>query len=543
MSKALISALNAKGCFWIMVFFCFLGLSQFYSCASIRAPSGGPKDTIAPFVLGSIPRNYTRNFRGESITILFDEFIKLVDQQSAIQISPELEKPPLIKVVKKSILIDFKSPLEKNRTYTINFGNAIVDYNEGNILKNYRFVLSTGKFLDSLKITGQVSDPLDTSVKKNVLVIIHPIGNDSAILKKKPFLFTTTDEKGFFSLENLPAGNYNLYALQESNKNKIYDSKDESIAFFDHPIHLTKDTGGIQLRLFKEKDTTVKVLKKTIREGRASLYFNQPPDSLTIVPIQQKNGSGYILDRKENKDSVYIWMKNPQEDSLLLNIQYKQNKSVQVHLSNFNKPKKFRPFTTEDNIKQNLISPDQLIILTFSRPILKNPLDMITILEDSLKTHPDSLHVLDSSYRRYQVFYPWLLKKQYKIQIKEAAITDLFGGKNQEYDHAVIFGEERNYGTINLKLDVPHKATYVVQLLDDKFKMIQSRTIYESSTLNYKYILPGKYRIRVIYDKNKNGIYDTGNLLHKIQPEKIINSKEITIRPNFEINPSFPLSD
>ena len=530
---------------WAKIILVLFPLSIYFlslwSCASIRSPSGGPKDTIPPFVLGSIPKNYTRNFKGQNITILFDEFIKIKDASTSIQISPEMEKPPIIKVVKKSIQINFQSPLEKNRTYTINFGNSILDYNEGNILKNYRYVLSTGPFLDSLKISGTVSDPLDTSAKKDIYVILHPAGNDSAIIKKKPFLYTTTDEKGNFILENLPSGPYNIYALLESNKNKKYDSKSESIAFIDHPIQLHKDTANIKLNLFKESDTSVQTLKKTLRDGLFKIFFNLSPDSLEIEPIKHPNESEYILEKHGNGDTAYVWIPDPKQDSLSIKVYYRKKKPLLVSQQNFNKPKKIAAFSTEDNIEQNYITPDKPLEITFSRPVRNLNPENITIIEDSLNSNLDSVVAKDKSYRHYYLFYSWQPKRKYRLELKPGKINDIYQATNQGYQHNFQLGQERNYGTINLKLIVPSEGNYLVELLDEKFKVLKINTITNSTTINYRYVNPGKYRIRVIYDRNKNGHYDTGILMKKIQPEKIITSKELIIRANFELNPSFPL--
>lgn len=507
----------------------------------MRAPSGGPKDTIPPFVLGSIPRNYTKNFHGQNITILFDEFIKIKDPGTSIQISPELEKPPTIKVVQKSIQINFKTELEKNRTYTVNFGNSIIDYNEGNILKNFRYVLSTGPHLDSIKISGTVKDPLDTSTKKDIYVLIHPYGNDSDIIKKKPFLFTTTDDKGNFSLENLPVGNYNIYALQETNKNKKYDNRSERIAFLNKPIILKKDTGNIKLNLFKESDTSVQTLKKYLKDGLLRIYFNVTPDSLTIAPLDKENEKNYIVEYHGKNDTVYIWTPDLNQDSVRIIVKYGKHKPSIISQQNYIKSKKIPLLTSEDNIQGNLIAPNQILTLTFSRPVRDINADAIHIIEDSLTNNIDSIVKLDLSFRRYKIYYPWQAGKKYKLTISSGKLKDIYGSTNQGYEHAFTLGNERNYGLINLKLTIPQPGDYIVQLINEKLSPIETDYISKNTIITYKNLIPGKYRIRVVYDINRNGHYDTGNLLAKIQPESVILSKEIIIRANFEINPIFIL--
>src|SRR5690606_20809789 len=84
----------------------------------------------------------------------FDELIKLNNETNEISITPELERFPNLKIKKQVLDISFQDTLEKNTTYTINFGKAVGDVNENNLLKNYTYVFSTGNMIDSLSISG-----------------------------------------------------------------------------------------------------------------------------------------------------------------------------------------------------------------------------------------------------------------------------------------------------------------------------------------------------------------------------------------------------
>lgn len=155
------------------------------ACASLQQPQGGPKDTDAPKVLQEVPKNLSRNFNGNKIEITFDEFFKLSNEYTEITISPETETLPNFKIKQKTLEINFKDSLEKNTTYSINFGKAIQDVNESNILKNYSFVFSTGPKLDSLSIGGQVINTIDNKPVLDATVLLYPINKDSLFGKKK----------------------------------------------------------------------------------------------------------------------------------------------------------------------------------------------------------------------------------------------------------------------------------------------------------------------------------------------------------------------
>ncbi len=532
---------NKELAFGLLLISLLLSFFQYFSCAVVKAPTGGPKDTLPPYFLGSIPKNYTKNFVGNTITLLFDEFIKIKDKNTSVLVSPEPEKQPDIKVIQKSIQIKFKEPLNKNRTYTLNFGNSIIDYNEGNILNNFRYVFSTGPVLDSLKISGTVSDPLDTAAKKDVYVILHPIGNDSAIIKKKPFEFTTTDKYGAFTLENIKPGDYNIYALEETNKNKKYDQKSEKIAFLKKPIHLTKDTNNIQLSLFLENDTLFKALKKNLRNGLLRTFYSQPSDSVSLTLFPIIKNKPYIVEKHGKGDTIYIWLPDPNQDSVVVTAHYKNYKPLKFTQKNFNKPKKLQPFGSSDNIKDNFLSPAQTLEITFSRPVINLPNDKIIVQEDSSLSAPDSIAPSDSSYRKYKIYYPWTLNKKYHLKIKAGALSDIYTLKNLEYDHEFSLADAKRYGTINLHVTTSNLGSYIIYFMDENFTILRKDFIKNSATITYSYIDPGKYRFRIIYDENNNKLFDTGNLLQKIYPERVVNSKIITLRANFELNPIFPL--
>ena len=233
------------------IFLAFPGLVFLYSlflisCASVQSPTGGPRDTIQPVIVKEIPKNLTRNFTGSEIEIEFDEFVKLSNEFTEISVSPAMDILPVYKSKKEILQISFEEALQKNTTYTINFGKAIADVNESNILKNYSYVFSTGDQIDSLSISGKVINSLTKQKLKDVTVFILPISQDSLFGKKKASFFTTTDTSGSFKLSNLREDKYRIYALSEQGGDRIYNGNSEEIGFLNQAINLNKDTSNIE---------------------------------------------------------------------------------------------------------------------------------------------------------------------------------------------------------------------------------------------------------------------------------------------------------
>lgn len=126
-----------------------------YSCQVVPL-TGGDKDETPPKELKSSPENKSIHFAAKTITIEFDEFIRLQNLQQQLIVSPVMEEMPEISVKGKSLVIKLKEELMPNTTYSINFGNAIIDITENNPIPNYKYVFSTGDYLDSLSFSGNV---------------------------------------------------------------------------------------------------------------------------------------------------------------------------------------------------------------------------------------------------------------------------------------------------------------------------------------------------------------------------------------------------
>jgi hypothetical protein len=157
------------------------------SCAQIVTPTGGKVDSKPPEAILYQPEKNAIHFNSSSIAISFDEFIQLKDAQKQIVISPPLQNKPDYSIKNKKLYVKFTDTLRKNTTYKINFGNAITDITEGNALPNFSYVFSTGSFIDSLSIKGNILDAFTLKADENMMVVLYEQGkynSDSCIYKR-----------------------------------------------------------------------------------------------------------------------------------------------------------------------------------------------------------------------------------------------------------------------------------------------------------------------------------------------------------------------
>lgn len=127
-----------------------------YACANRGYPEGGPKDTTPPEVVNENPVSFSTDFSKKRIEIYFDEFVQLKDIDKKFIISPPQNKKPKVRLKGKYIQVEIQDTLRPNTTYSLDFGDAIADNNEGNPLGYYRYVFSTGPVIDSLELAGNV---------------------------------------------------------------------------------------------------------------------------------------------------------------------------------------------------------------------------------------------------------------------------------------------------------------------------------------------------------------------------------------------------
>ena len=183
-------------------------------CASPKPLVGGPKDEKPPTVIEEESTdNEQINFTGDRIVITFDEWIVLKDVYSQLVISPPMPDEPEITQKGKSVIIELPDSLRRETTYTINFGNAITDLNEGNPVENYVFVFSTGSVLDSNSVSGTVVDAVTLQPVDDIWVMMYFTGRDSAVYKNKPDYIARSDEKGLWSIKFLPVDSFHLLQL------------------------------------------------------------------------------------------------------------------------------------------------------------------------------------------------------------------------------------------------------------------------------------------------------------------------------------------
>ncbi|MCC8424563.1 Ig-like domain-containing protein [Mucilaginibacter sp. UR6-11] len=531
--------LNKKGLFLQQIFLGFLVAIVALGCAVQQRPQGGPKDHDPPKLIKANPPNLMHNFSAKEIRLDFDEYFKLNNQFQEVTVFPAPDKTPNFKIRQKSLIIELRDTLQKNTTYVINFGKAIGDVNENNILKNFTYVFSTGNHIDSLTMAGSVTNTQTGLKEKDITVMLFTLKQDSLLFgKKKPSIYTTTDSSGNFKLSNLKEGVYKIYALKEQGGDKIYNNDNELIGFSTRPINFTHDTSAISLKLFKQSPTKFRFTDhKFLPDGGMSFSFNKPlarPSVKIIYPPgldEQK-----IVDFNKTGDSVLIYSKNMDFDSVRFAF-YDNNKPVDTTYLRKGRKESFTKnvaFRFGISIGGELKPGDDLHLYS-NLPIDSFDPTLITLKEDSTQVRYTLTRDTGST-KNFTLKYRWRQKVNYQLIIDEAAFTSIYGDKNKRQVKKFFQNKPENYSNLTLDITVPDSSKmYVVELLNDQGNPLRSDVVTKKTKLTYRNYYIGKFSLRVIYDNNRNGKWDSGSVKEGRQPENIwVYDKIFTLRPNWD---------
>ena len=549
---------------------------SFMRCANVVSPSGGPKDTVPPIVLQSVPENQTANFHDKEIHITFDEYVTLNNPNSNIFISPPLEKNPEYRLSGKSLIIKFKEALKPDVTYSINFGEAIKDLHEGNVFKNYSFVFSTGENIDTLTLEGKLLQAVDHKPSADFYVMLYADVNDTLSIDSlpyfvKPYYATKSDKEGNFKFSGLKEGDYLIFALKDENSNMRFDLPNENIAFLDslvRPIHnaqfimhndslyndsVKQEVNKIEpivLYSFLEEDTVQKLLKKEIVEdGLLRFVFNRPAQNVKIEVLESLPDTFNILKTYSVNYDTINWYFTPNKDSLLFAVNYDTliNDTTLLSL----KPRKVggKKAKTETvskslEIKTNIISgklnPEQDLILTFKEPVTDVMMRDTTwyIVDKDTIINDLNFVRLDSFGLKYKLDKTFTPEKLYKIVVPDSVFYSFKGVTNDTTEFYFKVPELSQYGNIFVNVELPENVPQIiVELLDDKDKFIARQIVGESKKVEFRYLSPKKYKLKAILDKDGNGRWSSGDYGKKLLPEPVYFHKDVfDVKANWDID-------
>ena len=589
-----------------------------WRCANISSPQGGPKDSLPPIIVSAAPGFGATNFKGKEIYIGFNEYVVIKDQQKEFFTSPMMKRNPTITTSGKGIRITILDTLEENQTYALNFGNSVVDNNEGNVLSDLRYVFSTGDRIDSMVMSGYtVSASKGDSVSKS-LIFFYPAEADSIpeydslLLKYKPVAVARAANNGIFIAQNLKPIDYKIYAIEDKNNNFTYDPETDMVGFqdsvynpltgpdfqvwYDTTRHYLTANPQLYFKMFTDGRFKRQNLSESKRDEqhKITLFFGAPYPEVLDFSIDSIASEEIVTEYvTKDWDTVNYWLNVPSErlgDTLRGRVVYMKHDSVNnlvpdtAKLELFWKyfeskeekkareeeekkmekalkdsveyipPVKPNPFKV-DLFKGDL-NPEKSITLKFAMPLTQIDTAAIELLmagavnekadeEAKNKPKPKNQQERDAAaeaeaaaeaampkveYRLEQdttdmkmwhLRAEWKPATKYKLMIPAGVFHNVAGQQNDtlKNEFKTLNPEEFGSVIVNVAGKTP-EDTYVLYLKDSNGKVIDEIRGAKSGAHRFNYVKPGDVRVGVLEDKNNNGVWDTGNLIERRQPER-----------------------
>lgn len=430
--------------FLLLAFLVYAFSSFLLSCGQIGMISGGPRDSLPPVLTDVQPEYKATNITRPDFVFVFDEYIEVKDAFTEVLVSPYQIKSPRINFNRKTMTVRLRDSLKPNTTYTIQFGKALRDINEGNILANFSYVFSTGDHIDSFQISGRVVMAESGKADSTLFALLYADGSDTVVVERTPDYMSRVDGAGFFTFQNLPPGRYRVFALKDRDGSRTYNSPQETIAFNEVPVVAASDSTALfEMFAFQQEADFV------------------PP---TILPPAKVFNAGISL----------------------------------------------------DGGLQDITAP---LTVTFSRNVA-NPGEINFQLFDTISGQPLSEPVWDSAFSKVTYNLEWKPGMPYRL-ITDSTLKDTLG--NALVADTIRFTAKRNedYGRVTLHFPGIDLANNPVL------------RFYSGNNLAFSYPLtgpdwynplfrPGEYELQILFDTNRNGAWDPGNLRARLQPEKVI---------------------
>lgn len=530
-----------------LLFFVLMGLAL-WQCARRGTPTGGPKDVAPPKLVRMEPENFTINFKAEKFRLYFDELIKLEDVQNQLVVSPPLKNAPEITPQggpRKYIEVIIKDTLRENTTYTFNFGQSIVDNNEGNPNSFLTYVFSTGTYIDSLTLSGAVKDAFNKKADQFISVMLYEMDStytDSTIYRNPPnYIASTGDSLPLFQLNNLRAGKYALVALKDVNKNHLFNQKQDKIGFLEDTITIPTDSTYLLNLFLEEPDYSVSV-PSYVAKNRIIFGYQGDGEDIQIKTLTQLPDSVQtkILKDRE-KDTLNYWITPTDIDSIIFTI---ANTKLELIDTFTVKTRKLAldSLTLSSGVRGKFNFEDTFSLLANTPIVAVDTSKIGLVVSDSLLA-PYS-YVLDTVENKIDFDFDIEPNQRYRFSLLPGAVSDFFGIQNDSLDYVISTSGYADYGNLRMTLGGAVKYPLILQLTNEKGELQREIIAPESKIFEFSNLEPGNYVVRVIFDDNGNGKWDTGSYLKKLQPERISYYPDvIEVRANWELEQNFIISE
>lgn len=548
-----------------------------FSCAQQTQPTGGPKDETPPILVESNPKNGQVNFKGSQLELRFSEPIQLNNAKEQIIMSPSVEERQA-SVKKNTVILKFITPLKDSTTYSVNFREAVQDLTEKNPAVGLKLAFSTGSYLDSLSLSGNVSDLLTAKPLKDVTVAVHYENDTFNIFKHKAEIFTKADESGKFLIENLKSASFYIYAFQDKNKNLIVDGRNEKYGFLSSKFTLINTVENLSFGLVSLDSRDLKLISARPLQNYFSIKTNKGINTYTV---EYADNQPIVYTRGDDNASLKVYQTFPVKDSVqarvILSDSIRNTVDTTLYIK-FNPPNdelRLDKFSAKLE-KVNLFTKTNELTATlqFNKPLHRLSVDSILFKIDSTTHYAFTQEEIKLDTQRHVLTLKKILPRAEttKETIESEQVTGTIDSKKDRIPTgkssalaisnelillkgALISIDNDTSALLNQKVtqykeedlaitlvETDTKAShFFIELLNNQGQII--KTSYNELKTTFTDINPGEYMLRLVIDINNNKRWDAGNYKVGEEPEPIyyyLDDKAVqkfNLKANWEYGP------
>lgn len=579
---------------------CAMVLWMVMSCASMGRPQGGERDVTPPEYVRSNPPQGTLNFKGERVEVFFNENVQLDDAFNKVIVSPTQQIAPIVRSMGRRVTVELRDTLVPGTTYTIDFADAIQDLNEGNILDGFAIDFATGDSIDTLRLSGIVLEARNLEPAQAITVGIFREPADTAITTLPFERIARTNQLGQFTVRNLKAGKYAVYAINDINRDNRWD-RTEDIAFLGHLVSpsveaiTVTDTlrtangtdslatrpgtayypNDLLLTWFNEgyKSQYLKDYKRPERR-KITLEMGAPADSLPEIavvkgPQHRPFAEMALLRHNATNDTLTYWLHDPEliaTDSLMLSVRHLNTDSLeqivwQTDTLRFFWRDKDKKKKKKDEEADTMPKPIELLTLSMTSPRefdVYQPLRLATATPiaraDTAAFHleayidstwnavphsaaaPDSLNPLMG----LVVNFDTKPGQKYRIRVDSLGVEDIYGLHIKDFAQEFTVRELEEYSNLVLNI-TPDSLPMYVELLSEADNPVHVVPVQKGKAV-FRYVYPGTYYARLWIDTDSNGRWTTGNIADSIQPEEVYYyPRKLDLKANWDVENSWDI--
>lgn len=523
------------------------------NCAQVSSPPGGKRDTLAPKLVESTPKNRQLNYQGKTVELLFDEYVSAENLQQKLLITPQDTNPYTVRLLPEGLRLLFNDNFKPNTTYTISFADAIRDVTERNVAENPKLVFSTGNTIDSLRIGGKILDA-DTKLPIfNMVVGLFGPNDTLPIQRKRPQYFARTDTNGIYLIENIKGGLYKPYAFQDTDLNLVNNQPGERVGFRDTLVNLVRNYDDVDIIGFRgtikpritRRERTDETMGFELSSGIESYQLKpQPPTSASVTPADT------VVSFLERPNLIRVYKPTGRAAGDTISVVITTVDST-GNVTDLKERIYFSPLKSRARDKIALtfdadpkpgeqIDNNQVFTIIFNKPIKTFDQARFRVFRsDSTKALPATATSFSftNGNARLTIAARTNLSDTLNLLFQRGAFISIQNdtAARARVQYRVLNPDD--YGLIAGTINRPNEK-FVVELTDENYKVL--RSMANTPSYSFPRLKPGRYRVRLIVDRNGNGRRDTGNIQKLIQPEDIIyhpgvQKGVILLKANFEL--------